>query len=162
MRAIAIFGMLAVAVAARAEEGRCALILSAKGAKADAVAKLLGGDQLPVPDTLPARLADGRPCAKVVAMATRLRGAGARVGVVAGEPAPKGFDYNVRLTALGKSAYDVVRVLRVYSDMDVESAKRLTQALPREVDCPLDRAAAEAMVQDLVAAGARAEVVKPK
>jgi ribosomal protein L7/L12 len=72
--------------------------------------------------------------------------------------AVRNVTYDVLLTDSGATKIQVIKAVRTHTSLGLKESKDLVDAAPTTVGLGLDRGKADAFVQDLIAAGAKAEV----
>lgn len=84
--------------------------------------------------------------------------AAAAPAAAAAAPAEEQTEFTVNLTAIGASKVNVIKVVRAVTGLGLKEAKDLVDAAPKPVKESISKADAEAIVKQLIDAGAQAEI----
>jgi len=77
----------------------------------------------------------------------------------AAAPAEEKTDFSVMLTSFGDKKVEVIKVVRAATGLGLKEAKDLVEAAPKPVKEGVPKADAENLVKQLLAAGAKAEMM---
>jgi large subunit ribosomal protein L7/L12 len=128
------------------------------------VSGLMVGEVKALLDKLPSEVKRGLSLSAAEAMLTVLTEAGFTAEIKAGGDDAEAPDvdaettYSVFLTSLGSKKIHVIKIVREYTKLGLKDTKELVESAPVELKAGLTKTEADAMLAELKAVGATAEI----